>query len=108
MRKLLLISLSAFLASSAAQAQMNSKDMKWGAAPPGLPAGAQLAVLSGDPGKAGMFTIRLKFPANYTVAPHNHPTDDLVTVIDGQMSAGMGDKLDKAQTAALSEAGYVA
>jgi quercetin dioxygenase-like cupin family protein len=108
MRKLLLISLSAFLASSAAQAQMNSKDMKWGAAPPGLPAGAQLAVLSGDPGKAGMFTIRLKFPANYTVAPHHHPTDELVTVIDGQMSVGMGDKLDKAKAAALSEAGYVA
>ena len=27
--------------------------IKWGPAPPGLPPGAQFAVLSGDPGKAG-------------------------------------------------------
>ena len=108
MRMLLLISLTAFAASSAAQAQMNSKDLKWGAAPPGLPAGAQLAVLSGDPGKEGMFTIRLKFPANYTIAPHQHPADELVTVIDGQASIGMGDTLDKAKASALSQAGYVA
>ena len=108
MRMLLLVSLTALAASSAAQAQMNSKDLKWGAAPPGLPAGAQLAVLSGDPGKEGMFTIRLKFPANYTIAPHQHPSDELVTVIDGQASIGMGDTLDKAKAAALTEAGYVA
>ena len=46
--------------------------------PPGLPAGAQLAVVSGDPGKAGKFTIRLKMPANYAVPPHHHPTDEMV------------------------------
>jgi quercetin dioxygenase-like cupin family protein len=108
MRMLLLVSLTAFVASSAAQAQMNNADLKWGAAPPGLPAGAQLAVLSGDPGKEGMFTIRLKFPANYTVPPHQHPSEELVTVIDGQMSVGMGDTLDKAKAAALTHAGYVA
>jgi len=27
--------------------------LKWGPAPPGLPAGAQLAVVAGDPGKDG-------------------------------------------------------
>jgi quercetin dioxygenase-like cupin family protein len=108
MRKSLFISLTAFLASATAQAQMNSKDLKWGPAPPGLPAGAQAAVLSGDPGKAGMFTIRLKFPANYTVPPHHHPTDELVTVIDGQGSFGMGDALDKAKAATLDAGGYIA
>jgi quercetin dioxygenase-like cupin family protein len=108
MRKLLVISLLASLAASAAQAQMNTADLKWGVAPPGLPPGAQLAVLSGDPGKEGMFTIRLKFPANYSVAPHHHPTDELVTVIDGQMSIGMGEALDKAKATTLNEAGYIA
>ena len=28
-------------------------DLKWGPAPPSLPAGAQATVLEGDPGKAG-------------------------------------------------------
>jgi hypothetical protein len=32
-----------------AQAQMNSADLKWGPAPPVFPAGARMAVLSGDP-----------------------------------------------------------
>ena len=108
MRRLLIMSLFAALAGSAAQAQVNTADLKWGAAPPGLPPGAQLAVLSGDPGKEGMFTIRLKFPANYAVAPHHHPSDELVTVIDGQMSIGMGEMLDKAKAATLNGAGYVA
>ena len=107
MNRLFLVSLVAFCAAVPVQAQMNSADLKWGAAPPGLPAGAQLAVLSGDPTKEGMFTIRLRFPANYTVPPHQHPADELVTVIDGQVSLGMGDKLDKAKAATLSEGGYV-
>jgi quercetin dioxygenase-like cupin family protein len=108
MKKLLLITLGAMLAGSAAQAQMNNADLKWGAAPPGLPAGAQLAVLSGDPGKEGMFTIRLKFPAGYSVAPHHHPTPELVTVIDGQMGIGMGEAADKARAASLATGGYIA
>ena len=32
-------------------------DMKWGDGPPSLPAGAKLAVLEGDPGKAKAFTM---------------------------------------------------
>lgn len=106
MGRLLLVSL--LLVGSTAHAQTNNADVKWGPAPPGLPAGAQIAVLSGDPGKTGLFTIRLKVPANYAVPPHHHPTDELVTVIDGQMSLGMGDTLDKAKAKTLSEAGYVA
>ena len=93
-------------ASSPAQAQMNTTDMKWGPAPPGLPAGAQLAVLSGDPGKEGMFTIRIKFPAGYSVAPHHHPADELVTVIEGDVALGMGDKVDRESMTLLKPGGY--
>src|SRR5580704_8670206 len=49
---------------------------KWGPAPPLLPAGAQIAVLAGDPTKAVPYTIRLKFPANYAIPAHSHPTDE--------------------------------
>jgi quercetin dioxygenase-like cupin family protein len=99
---------SALLAGSAAQAQLNSGDLKWGPAPPGLPPGAQLAVLSGDPTREGMFTIRLKFPAGFAVAPHHHPTPELVTVMDGQMAIGMGEVADKPKAARLGVGGYVA
>lgn len=99
---------AATIATGAASAQVMPADLKWGPAPPGLPAGAQLAVLSGDPVKEGMFTIRLKFPAGYAVAPHHHPTPELVTVMDGSMSLGMGDTADKAKAANLGVGGYIA
>jgi quercetin dioxygenase-like cupin family protein len=108
MKRFLLLGLPLLLAGSAAQAQLNAAELNWGAPPPGLPAGAQLAVLSGDPTKEGMFTIRLKFPAGYAVAPHHHPTPELVTVLEGSMGIGMGDVADRSKAAALGLGGYIA
>ena len=71
-------------------------DIQWGDPPPGLPAGAQMAVLDGDPGKAGSFTVRLKAPAGYKIAPHTHPTNERVTGISGTARLGMGEKFDDA------------
>jgi quercetin dioxygenase-like cupin family protein len=107
MRKLLLMSLTALLASSAAGAPLNPAQMKWGPAPSALPKGAQLAVLSGDPGKEGMFTIRLKFPAGYRVMPHHHTADELVTVLQGQTDFGMGDTFNRASMKHVLQGGYV-
>ena len=67
-----------------------------------------MAVLHGDPTKSGTFVVRLKFPANYQVAAHYHPTDEHVTIISGEMSLGMGDKLDRAKANTLKPGGYVA
>ena len=71
-------------------------DLKWGPAPPSLPAGAQAALLEGDPAKPGPFTIRLKTPAVWKVAPHTHPTAEGITVISGTFALGMGPKFDEA------------
>jgi quercetin dioxygenase-like cupin family protein len=67
--------------------------IKWGDPPPFVPKGAKLAVLYGDPNKEGLFVIRVKLPANYRIAPHSHPTDEVVTVLSGTFLVGMGDKL---------------
>ena len=76
-------------------------ELKWMDGRPGLPAGAQMAVVSGDPGKAGKFTIRLRMPINYAVRPHWHPTDEKVTLISGKLAYGMSDQLDRAAATAL-------
>src|SRR5262245_1585731 len=81
-------------------------EMKWGAAPPVLQKGAQFVVVSGDPGAAGPYTIRLKLPAGYKIAPHWHPTDENVTVIAGTFSLGMGEKFDQASMKTLPTGGY--
>jgi anti-sigma factor ChrR (cupin superfamily) len=78
-------------ATPPAHVALTPGDVKWGPAPPTVPAGAQVAVLSGDPSKAGPFVIRLKFPDGYKVPAHFHPTDEHITVIQGLFRAGMGD-----------------
>jgi mannose-6-phosphate isomerase-like protein (cupin superfamily) len=78
-----------------AQTAFTPDQVKFGPAPPFLPAGAQVAVLEGDPMAAtGDFTIRLKMPDGYKVAPHTHPHRENVTVISGTLKVGMGDKFD--------------
>lgn len=81
-------------------------DLKWGPAPPSLPAGAQAAVLDGDPTKAGTFAIRLKFADGYKVPPHWHPTDEHVVVISGALALGLGNKWDDAAMHTLPAGGY--
>jgi quercetin dioxygenase-like cupin family protein len=68
----------------------SEQDLQWGPAPPVFPPGAQMAVLQGDPSKAELFTVRLKFPNGYKIAPHTHPTAENVTVLTGTFLAGMG------------------
>jgi hypothetical protein len=83
-------------------------DAQWGPAPPVLPAGAEIAVLAGNPMKAAPFTIRLKFPPNYAIPAHSHPTDENVVVVSGALTFGMGDRLDRESTAnkALNPGGF--
>ena len=81
---------------------------KWGPAPPTLPKGAQLAVLSGDPSKSGLYVIRLKLPANYQIPAHHHPTTENVTVLSGSFHAGMGDKLDRTKAVTFEPGGFAA
>jgi hypothetical protein len=103
MRGVLLFTFTAFIAISPAQA----KGLKWmDAAGAGLPAGAKMAVVKGDPTKAADFTVQIKMPANYAVPPHHHPTDEVVRVVaGGPLAYGMGDKLDKSNAGSL-EKGY--
>src|SRR5262249_15360097 len=81
--------------------------IKWGPAPPSLPAGAKAAVLTGDPTKAGPYVIRVKMPDGYKVAPHWHPSDENVTVIQGTFMAGKGETFDIDSCTALPAGSFV-
>jgi quercetin dioxygenase-like cupin family protein len=85
---------------------LTESDVKWGEGPPSLQKGAQIAVISGNPGMAGPFVIRLKFPAGFKIAPHWHPTDEHVTVVSGTMAFGMGEKFDEAAMKTLAGGSY--
>jgi hypothetical protein len=69
--------------------------LEWRAAPPGLPPGAKMAVLAGDPTKPGLpYVLRAKLPDGYLVPPHWHPVDENVTVLKGTLRMGLGEKFD--------------
>jgi len=77
------------------------QDIKWVAAPPSLPAGAEAAVLYGDPQQAGMFAMRVKLPKSYSIAPHMHARPEIITVITGELSLGLGRAADRASVERL-------
>ncbi|HWY87797.1 MAG TPA: cupin domain-containing protein [Gemmataceae bacterium] len=82
-------------------------EIKWGPAPPSLPAGAQAAILLGDPSKSAPYVLRAKMPDGYKVPAHWHPTDENVTVIQGTLMVGKGDKLNAANSKPMPAGSYM-
>jgi len=76
-------------------------NMKWGPAPPVFQPGAEMAVLQGDPGAEGPYTVRLKMPDGYKIMPHWHPTTENVTVISGTFHLGTGSTFDESKGAEM-------
>jgi quercetin dioxygenase-like cupin family protein len=97
---------TAQMAPKSAHVIVGAPELTWGPAPPVFEKGAQMAVVSGDPGKAGPFVVRLKAPAGFKVMPHFHPTDENITVISGTFAVGMGDKFDAAALKELAPGGF--
>jgi hypothetical protein len=98
----LLVLLSALVFSSGARTDSSAKHaftpetIPYGPAPAFVPAGAQVAVLEGNPAAtSGDYTVRLKMPDGYRIAPHWHPQRENVTVISGTFKVGMGDRFDE-------------
>lgn len=77
-------------------AVVDPANLQWGDPPPGLPPGAQVAVLSGDPTKKGIYTLRMRAPAGYKIMPHTHPTAEHTTVLSGIFYMGTGAEFDEA------------
>src|SRR5262249_40120644 len=71
-------------------------EMKWtsqgGLAAPGM----EQLNLVGDPAKPGPYTLRLKFPKGFKIAPHTHPDSREVTILSGTFATGYGEKFDAA------------
>ena len=108
MRTALMLSLVAVLGLGIQPVSAQAPALSWGPAPPVFAAGAKMAVLQGDPGKPGVYAVRLDMPDGYKIAPHFHPTDEYVTVIEGTFLVGMGDKADAAKTTALPAGAFIA
>jgi hypothetical protein len=91
------ISLGVMAASASTEKNAFTPDaIQYGPAPSFVPPGAQLAVLEGNPlAPSGDYTVRLKMPDGYRIAPHWHPKRENVTVVSGTFKVGMGDRFEE-------------
>jgi quercetin dioxygenase-like cupin family protein len=86
--------------------QLAPGDILYKPAPPTMPAGVLLAVLEGDPRAPGLFSVRMKVPAGFTLPPHTHPSDERVTVIEGAVAVGFGDTIDREKVRSFEAGSY--
>ena len=85
---------------------IRSEDVEWkpfAAFPPA----ARLAVLVGDPQKAGPYVIRVRLPMGTRMMPHKHPEDRIYTVISGIFYIGLGEEFDESGLQAFAPGSVV-
>jgi quercetin dioxygenase-like cupin family protein len=69
--------------------------------------GAETAVVSGNPAKAGApFVMRFRYRGVVRVPPHWHPTDENITVLSGTFLIGMGERSDESSATELPAGAY--
>ena len=78
-------------------------ELVWQQLEPGL----DVAIIEGDPGKAEFYIIRARFAPGVFSAPHYHPNDRHVTVIEGTWWAGTGNVWDKEGSVPLGPGSYM-
>ncbi len=79
----------------------------WTTLTSGPMAGAQMAVLFGNPAKAGSYIIRVKVKDGTKFGAHYHSELENVTVISGTLLVGLGEKMDASKMTAVPTGGFV-
>jgi quercetin dioxygenase-like cupin family protein len=75
---------------------ISQSDLKWKPLP-GMPKGAQIAMLQGDLKQPERYSFLLKLPDGYIIPSHWHSNDEETTVISGTLNLGIGDKINKSE-----------
>ncbi len=71
-------------------------------------AGAQSAVVAGDPTKPGFYAVYNKWTkGNHFSRPHFHPNDRYIVVLQGTWWIGSGPKFDPASTTPMPAGSFV-
>ena len=118
LRKLILLALTPLLAAqssvSRAGRQATSPDVKilqpaamqWKSVP-GYPPGYQRAMLEGEADQPVEITYRVRLPDGFRFAPHVHPWNEHVTVLQGKWRLGIGNRFDVAKMTTLEAGSFV-
>lgn len=80
-----------------APARVTPDELRWRLAP----TGAHVAVLAGDPLRAGVYVLGMRFPAGFRNPAHFHPDERIVTILSGTLLVGYGAQFDESAMKAL-------
>jgi quercetin dioxygenase-like cupin family protein len=69
--------------------------------------GSSSAVLTGDPNKSEFAMIRVRMPDGYSNQPHYHAHPEYITVLQGTLLFGTGDKIDKSKARVLPAGSFI-
>jgi quercetin dioxygenase-like cupin family protein len=98
----ILVALSAAIATGAvvwaqdSPTQLLPDQIKWAALPSDVAPGATATVLVGPLDQPVHYTVRVHLDKGGIVTPHTHPDNRYVTVLAGEVYAGMGDTVSEA------------
>lgn len=70
--------------------------------------GTLMAVLRGDPSKAGYYFVRYKLPPRWEAPPHLHTNPLVVTIQSGTMYIAYGDDLTRRTAKAFGPGSFIA
>ena len=71
------------------------------------PMGQDVEILHGDPEKVGEpFVMRIRELPGGVIPPHKHPVDEHITVVQGTLYFGVGEKFDRAALKELKTGSY--
>lgn len=73
---------------------------------PGYPPGYQRAMLEGDANQPVPITYRVRLPDGFRFAPHVHPWNEHVTVLEGKWRLGIGKTFDAAKMTTLEKGSF--
>lgn len=89
-----LIAAGGVVMAASAPSYLTPSSLNW-VAGTGPAKGSSAAVLTGDPNKSGFAMVRVRMPDGYSNPPHYHAHPEYITVMQGTLLFGTGDKIDK-------------
>lgn len=92
--------------AASAPSYLTPNSLNW-VAGTGPSKGSSSAVLTGDPNKSGFAIVRVKMPDGYSNPPHYHANAEYITVLQGTLLFGTGDKIDKSKARAFPAGSFI-
>lgn len=69
--------------------------------------GSAVMRLVGDPANPEIFVVRFKYPGGFLLGPHFHTATVSITVLQGVLAIGMGERVDSAKIERMGPGSFV-